>query len=157
LTASASNDVFIVKYTSAGGVQWITRLASSDNDIGNGICSTTDGGICVSGRFISLLTAFNASSPNTSGFATTLTTAGNWDTFIVKYSSSGLVMWVTRIGGTGNDYGEAICSTPDGGICVTGWYDASSNPLIAYNSDTTSFFTTLPSSGSRDAFIVKYY
>jgi hypothetical protein len=148
-------DVFVVKYTSVGAVQWIARMggSTSNQEEGKGICATIDGGICVTGQYYSAtLTAYNA---NGSAFATTLANAGNNDVFVVKYSSAGNVMWVARMGGTGDDQGSGICATTDGGICVTGQYN--STTLTAWNANNTAFATTLANAGSYDVFIVKYY
>jgi cold shock CspA family protein len=157
LTGTVGNDdIFIVKYNSAGTVQWITRVGSTGNDYGYGICGTTDNGICVTGFYSGTLTAFNASSPNSAGFATTLSNAGSNDVFIVKYTSAGAVQWITRVGGAGDDQGRAICSTPDGGICILGTFTSST--LTAFNSNNTTFATTLSNSGTSgsDYFIAKY-
>lgn len=149
-------NVFIVKYNSSGTVQWLARVSGAGNDYGNGICSMTDGGVCVTGYYASLSTTLTAYNADTSAFGTTLGNAGNSDTFIVKYNSAGTVQWLARVAGAGTDIGNGICSTNDGGIYVTGYYSSLSTTLTAYNANLTAFGTTLPNSGIEDVFIVKY-
>jgi hypothetical protein len=50
-TPTASTETFIVKYNSAGTVQWLARVSGASSEIANGICSTSDDGICVTGRY----------------------------------------------------------------------------------------------------------
>jgi hypothetical protein len=56
-TPTASQEVFIVKYNSAGTVQWLARVSGAGNDIANGICSMSDGGIGKSSGFVVVKTS----------------------------------------------------------------------------------------------------
>ena len=146
------SDVCLVKYDTNGFVQWVTRLAGAGDDLS--FCITTDSsGIYISGQYSSNpLTAYNRDG---SPFVTTLSRAGFYDVFIVKYNTNGFVQWVTRVAGTG--YENVLGITTDStGIYVVGLYI--SDPLRAYNSDGTAFGTILSTAnpGTSDAFIVKY-
>ena len=150
--AGINNDVFIAKYTSSGTVSWVAALGGLGSYNSSGVTSTSDGGIVVTGYFNSNpLTAYHA---NGTAFGTTLPFAGGSDVFVAKYTSSGTVSWVARIAGTSTDSCNAVTSTSDGGIVVTGYY--TSNPLTTYHANGTAFGTTLPNAGSNDVFIVKY-
>ena len=70
------------------------------------------------------------------------------DAFIVKYDTSGLVQWATRISGPSGDEGYDI-TTDATGVYVTGYY--SSTSVVTLNNGIT-----LPISVGTDAFIVKY-
>ncbi len=154
LSNSGNNDAFLVKYNTNGFVQWVARVASGGADIGYGIDTDSDGNVYITGQGGSNaeITAFNS---NGTAFATTLGGSGSNDTFIVKYNTSGFVQWVARLGSTGADIGFAITTDSAGNVYVTGQGGAGA-VVTAFNSNGTSFTTTLPNSGGTDAFIVKY-
>ena len=55
LQTSAGSDTFIVKYNTDGVVQWVTRLASTANDIGWAIATDSSGNIYLTGQYGSCL------------------------------------------------------------------------------------------------------
>lgn len=80
----------------------------------------------------------------------------NWggsDSYIVKYSFNGEVIWATRIAGNSHDNGFSIISDNIGGIYIIGTY--SSNSVNIYNANGNSSLT-LSNEGKDDCFIVKY-
>jgi roadblock/LC7 domain-containing protein len=158
---STNQDPFLVKYSSAGTVQWIAKCQSSStgNDWFNAICSTTDGGVVAAGYYTSTgtLTARNADLTN---FATVLpATSTSNDSFLVKYSSTGVVQWIAKCQTSGSisDQFNAICSTSDGGVVAAGVYDTSGNTLTAFHANGIPFGMVLPASNTgNDVFLVKY-
>jgi len=137
----------MIKYNSSGNVQWVAQTTSWIT----GVTSTTDGGILLTAMY-SNFTAYNATG---STYGTTLTSSGGTDGYIVKYSSSGIVEWCTKVGSTGEDQINQLCSTADGCLVAVGQY--TSTTFTAYHANGTSFGTTLAlSSASNNAFIVKY-
>ena len=84
----------------------------------------------------------------------TLTNSGNNDVFIVKYNSSGIGVWATRIAGTADDQGNSITVDSNNNIIVTGSYDSS--PVTIYNTPGTLVAGTLVNTGLNDVFLVKY-
>ena len=150
---SSNNDVFIIKYNSSGVVQWATRIASTGNDIGFSIGTDTSGNVYVTGQGGSAtVTAYNA---DTTAFATTLSNVGGGDCFIVKYNTSGVVQWVTKIASTASDIGNMITTDSNANVYVAGQYGAEGY-ITAYNSDGSTSEYALASSGGTDAFVVKY-
>jgi hypothetical protein len=151
LTNPAGTGAFsgcMIKYNSSGNVQWVAQTTSWIT----GVTSTTDGGIVLTTYSSSNFIAYNATG---STYGTTLTTSGNTDGYLVKYSSSGIVEWCTKVGGTINDYIMTLCSTADGGVVAVGYY--TSTTFTAYNANGTAFGTTLAlSTATQNAFIVKY-
>ncbi len=49
---------------------------------------------------------------------------GRWDTFILKYSSEGHLIWQRTWGGIGDDYGERAAVSVDGNVYVAGFTDS---------------------------------
>jgi hypothetical protein len=151
LANSGANDAFIANYNSAGVVQWVARMAGVDFDSGRSITVDSAGNILVAGSFQSTLTIYNFDG---SAFGTTLTSSGNYDVFIAKYNSAGVVQWAARLSGTASDTARGVAVDLAGNVIVSGTYI--SNPLTIYNADGSPFGTTLTSSGNDDSFIAKY-
>jgi hypothetical protein len=49
-----------------------------------------------------------------------LTSAGSYDIFVAKYSSSGAYLWAKRLGATNPDYGNGVTIDSNGDVIVTG-------------------------------------
>jgi hypothetical protein len=148
--ASATNDVFIAKYTSAGAVVWATRIASvSSGDVGQGIATDTSDNVFVTGYYYGALTLYNTGG--TTG-ATLSSTAGGNNCFIAKYSSAGAVVWAARIASASGTVGYGIVTDTSGNVFVTGQYDAA---LTLYNTGGTTG-ATLTNAGGNDCFVAKY-
>ena len=148
---SGSTDAFIVKYSTSGSVAWVARVASSAADIGYSIATDSSGNVYVTGQGGSnaTVTAFNA---DTSAFGTTLPSTGNNDAFIVKYNTSGVVQWVTRLASNNQDIGYSIWVDDNSNVYTTGQFNGGAFSI--YGQSVGLFSTTTVS--SRDAIIVKY-
>lgn len=141
---TSTADIFVVKYDANGNVLWATSTGGTNNDQANDIATDTDGNVFITGSFQSSSITFGSTVlSNTSS-------AGSLDIFVVKYNSSGNVVWAKSVGGTGgtiNEEGEGIATDTNGNVLVTGYVRSSS-----VNFGTTA----LTSSGQADIFIVKY-
>lgn len=101
-------DFLVQKIDSSGTITWARTIGSSGNDNPFAVDQTADGGYVVAG--------------NTTGFS--LTTAG---VYIVKFSSTGTVVW-TKIISTSNDMNiNALTETADGGIALAGYWGPGGN------------------------------
>jgi len=97
---SVRQDIYILKLSSKGEVQWQKTFGGRDDDVANSIQQTTDGGYIVAGW--------------TYG-------SGRQDVYILKLSSKGEVEWQKIFGGRKNDEANSIQQTTDGGYVVAGW------------------------------------
>ncbi len=140
INAGASYDMFIVKYDVGGNVLWAKRAGGAGNEYGSGIAVDGSGNSFVTGYFNSSSFTFDT---------TTLTTAGTLDIFIVKYDSSGNVVWAKSAGGGFQDVGTSIAVDGSGNSYATGYFGSSS---ITFGTTTLTNVT----SGYADIFIVKY-
>jgi PKD repeat protein len=77
---------------------------------------------------------------------TTVTSAGGADCFLAKYSTSGGLLWVRSMGGTADDYLDALAIDGNGYVVVGGRF-----------SGTASFGgTSLVADGTTDMMVAKY-
>ncbi|WP_247232085.1 SBBP repeat-containing protein [Telluribacter sp. SYSU D00476] len=142
LSGSGYNEMFVVKYNSSGEVEWAKHGGGTGHDNGQDIAVDIHGNVYVIGRF---------QHSATFGTSTIVSNSSNqildlFDAFIVKYSSSGEMQWVQRIGGAGIDYGRSIAVDESGNVYVTGNFDGK----------ITVGATTLTSSDVSDIFIAKF-
>ncbi|MEO8149430.1 MAG: SBBP repeat-containing protein [Bacteroidia bacterium] len=141
LSNSGGSDIFIVKYDGNGNVLWAKSTGGTDTERGNGIATTANGNVYITGLFNSTSIAFGS---------TTLTNAnaGIMDVFIAKYDGSGNELWAESAGGTDADIGFAIASDASGDVYITGYFASST---ITFGSTTLSIV-----GAGADIFIVKY-
>lgn len=95
------SDIWILKLTSEGLVDWQRTYGRTKDDIGYSIKETVDGGFIVAG--------------STGSFG-----AGDLDFFVIKMSDHGKVQWQKAFGGTSTDIAYSICQAKDGGYLVVG-------------------------------------
>lgn len=131
-TGGNSNTAFLVKYDTAGNMLWARAKAKYGI---NSLTTDASGNIYITGSF------------------STGTCGGYWrsDTYLQKFNSSGLEVWVKNIGDK-NCYDEVAYSvTADAfnNIFVTGTY---TSPSITFGSYTLNNVH----SESRDIFLVSY-
>lgn len=134
-----TNDVFIAKFNSTGGLLFSTYFGGSDADTGNGIAIDILNNIYISGNTLS------SDFPVLNSFDSTL--RGYEDSFVAKFNNTGNLEWSTLIGGTSidNNYGLAVDTY--GNSFITGF--TLSNDFQTFNAYKTTF------SGEADAFITK--
>jgi Beta-propeller repeat len=112
---AGSADVFVAKYNNAGNHVWSTSFGSPgpDGDFGVGIALDSTGNIYLAGNFW---------SPNTITFgATTLSSAGLSDIFLVQLNSTGAPTWAKSFGGTASDRANGLVVTGSSAYVVGGF------------------------------------
>jgi hypothetical protein len=102
---AVTGDGWLVKFDSAGTVQWNTTFGGSGGDQGWSVVQTLDGGYALGGY-------------------TTSFGAVGWDGWLVKFDSAGTVQWNTTFGGSGGDYVRSVVQTLDGGYALGGYTDS---------------------------------
>lgn len=147
---TSGNDAFVIKYSSAGSVLWGAKVASTGGDIGQSITVDPSNNVYVIGQGV----AWSAYSSNGNQFGTDAANSGGSDVFIVKYNSSGIVQWATRIASANGDNGFGIAADSNSNIYVTGQTEPGN--AVFYNSDSSSFSTAMTGLGGSEAFVAKY-
>ncbi len=103
ITAQNYNDVLLLKFDSSGSFLFEKFWGGTGNDYGYGVAvDSSSGNVYVTG------------STNSFG-------AGGPDVFLLKYTSSGSLIWQKTWGDSGNDYGYGVAvDSSSGNVYVTG-------------------------------------
>jgi len=135
ITSSDRADVFLAKYASDGTLTWVDHIGGPGSESGIGVAVDGSGNVYAAGWFSETAT-FGADADEV-----TLTSAGQTDVFIAKYSSDGTLMWAKRAGGNSLDQlgGSTDVSSSDAGDGLV--VDASGNAYLTghYFSNTATF------------------
>jgi len=129
-TNNGAEDVFIVKYNSAGALQWTKLLGTSGNDLAKALTTDNSGNLYVAGR--------------TSGNLNGETNSGSPDAFLVKYDSAGVLQWTKLLGLSSVDEVNALT------------IDGSDNAYVAGGVSGNSNGKTKSGITDSDAFLVKF-
>lgn len=114
--------------------------------------TTTDnqGNVYVTGTYSADSITFGAFTLINAGGDSLSGSNGN-DCYIVKYSSTGSVLWAKGAGGLYDDYGQGVTTDALGNVYVAGYFGSQS---IVFGTDTLTNMSAFL--GITDAFIVKY-
>lgn len=135
--------LFIVKYDTLGNVMWAETSSNTTwSNAMYALCADNLGNVYATGHFQDNSITFGNITLNNSEPTTQ-------DIFLVKYNSSGTVIWAKSIGGNNHDVGNSVCVDGSGNVILTGNF---SSPTITVGTTTI----TNKSPGSPDIFIAKY-
>lgn len=121
-----NSDVWVVKTTSLGAIEWQKCLGGTNDERANSIKQTIDGGYVLAGETRSI-------NGDVSGLHGT-----NKDAWVVKISNLGIMEWQKCLGGNNNDYANSIEQTNDGGYLlgsVSASYDLLGDVTGLHNND----------------------
>jgi hypothetical protein len=106
-----------VKYNSSGATQWVRRFGGTSTDQGTSVSiDRTDNGVVLTGTFYGTANFEDSDGAN----KLPLTSAGDRDALVVKYSSAGQLLWAIRVGTAGADSLTASAVDGSGNVWVTG-------------------------------------
>jgi len=94
-------DVYLVRTDSQGNKLWERTFGGADDDWGESVQETRDGGYIIAGR--------------TKSFG-----AGEFDVYLIKTDSQGNKLWERTFGGRDDDDGYSDQETHDGGFIIAG-------------------------------------
>jgi len=150
LSIVGSGNMFVVKYSNAGAVLWLTK--TSQNIQSFAACATSDGGCVITSQYGNYASIYSA--PGTILYSI-VPNVGSADSLVVKYNTLGIVQWVSQITNTVLSNRRIISyPTTDGGHILAGILTGGKTATI-YNSDGT-FTQTLTTTGTNAAYIAKF-
>ncbi len=94
-------DFYVIKLDAIGTMQWTKTIGGTEDDVANSVIQTADGGYAVAGTTLSY-------------------GVGNKDIYLVKLDSTGTLLWNRTVGGPGEDDGNSVIQTLDGGFAIAG-------------------------------------
>ncbi|HET7153314.1 MAG TPA: T9SS C-terminal target domain-containing protein [Candidatus Kapabacteria bacterium] len=133
----STDDYWVVKIDSMGGIQWQKSYGGSDNDDPFSIIQTSGGGYIIAGA-----------SNSTDGDVTD--NHGKFDYWIVKIDNAGGLQWQQSFGGNGLDVAHSIQQTTDGGYIVGGVTTSESGDVLNYTSGVKYWIVKLKNSPDKE-------
>ncbi|PCH65339.1 MAG: hypothetical protein COC01_09845 [Bacteroidetes bacterium] len=141
-STTGKRDVYVVKYDPNGNVIWAKSGGGTDQDYSNSITTDSLSNAYITGYYLSATATFGAKNISPTG--------GGYDMFVVKYDSSGTVIWANNYGGSSTDKGNGITYDPAGYIYTTGYFFSD---FIQFG--TTTLYDS-SSAGFGDFHLTKY-
>lgn len=142
-TLIGGGDAFLVKFSPAGNRLWATYYGGNSGE-GHTSC-TVDG----TGN-VFLAGCTNSTSGITSNGFQNLYGGGDWDSFLVKFDSTGMRQWATYFGGTDNDYFQRCGADDNGNVYLTGITSSSGLASPGYSTlQRYVFLAKFNSAGAR--------
>jgi hypothetical protein len=130
---SGGLDSFALKLSSSGIILWNTFLGGAPDDLGLAVITDNSGAVYMTGMSVTYW-----------GSAVRPYTAGN-DAFVVKFDTQGNQLWLTFLGGAGNDSGQDLALDDAGHLFVTGISSADwgTSPKRGYTGGLDGFVARL--------------
>ena len=141
---SGPSDGFVAKLSNAGIPIWSSYLGGNSFEIAWGVAVNDSGDAYVVGYT-------DSSNWVSGGWDTSFN--GGADAFVVKLSTTGVHLWATYLGGSGNDYGDGVAVDNSGGVYATGatkssgWVSGGWD--TTWNGEADGFLIRLSSTGSH--------
>jgi len=108
--SKGGNDYWVVKLDATGNVQWENTIGGNDSDVLRDVIQTLDNGYLLGGY----------SKSNISGDKSE-NSQGDFDFWMLKLNSSGIIIWQNTIGGSAIDYPRDIKQLADNTYMIGGW------------------------------------
>jgi hypothetical protein len=137
LNAGGSYSAFVVKLSKDGAHVWSRMYGDAQAQEATAVDVDFGGNVYVTGTFSGTISFDNG--------ATTLTSGGAQDVFVVKLDQMGTPIWARAFSGAGTQNARGISVDGNGNVYVTGSFDG-----------TTSFLGTMATSNSQlDGYLVR--
>jgi hypothetical protein len=129
------NDVWVVKLSSTGSIEWEKTFGGSEIDIAFSVAQTTDGGYIVGGH-----------AGSDDGDVTFY--QGVIDCWLLKLDGFGNLIWQKTMGGSLGDDVKSIMQTLDGGYIFTGWTASDDGDISHFNGVTDAWVVKTDENGN---------
>ncbi len=99
---AGNNDVYLIRTNASGDTLWTRAYGGRNDEQGNFVRQTFDGGYVIAGQTMS----FGAASQNA---------------YLIKTDASGDTLWTRTWGGNGVDFANSVEQASDGGYIIAGY------------------------------------
>ncbi len=141
LRNNGSEDMFVAKFNANGDVMWAKSAGGLNNDGAAGVAVDRFGNVFVTGSFTSRSITFDTITLQNND-----TSAIEADMFVIKFDTSGNVVWVKTAGGAKDEYGTSLTTDMQGNIY---WGGRFTDNVINFEA------VSLSNAGEWDLFLVK--
>jgi len=124
----AYDDAFIIKFNNTGVRLWSTFYGGDGWDEGQAICCDALGNVFVAGNTSSTNLILN--NPGGGTYFQNIIDSIYYNTFILKFNNSGVLIWATYFGGNHADRVNSICIDGKGNLFITGYTGSSNFPVL---------------------------
>jgi len=128
--SSSTTDMWVLKLDNTGKKLWQTTLGGTKDDQAYAITASPDGGYMVAGY-----------SSSKDGDVTV--NHGNSDIWVVKLSDNGKKLWQKALGSSGQDWGDYIFATADGGFMVGGFASGNDGDVTGNHGDVDAWMAKI--------------
>ena len=143
ISSIGSVDLYIIKLSPAGNYIWSKHIGGPGNNYNTGLKFDGVGSVYLSGNFSATM---NFNLPGTFN----LTSNGNFDMFIAKYSiTNGNLQWAIRAGSTGDETAYAL-DFHNNHVYAIGFFENT------VDFDPSASMSKLISAGNRDIYVAQY-
>lgn len=119
LSSCKNDDSDVSDMSFSGSIEWNKTFGGSQEDFAQSIIQTADGNFVILGTTGSI-----------DGTITDKTNAEN-DYWLLKIDKAGTVLWSKTYGGSGEDIGQKVIETSDGGFAIAGYSQSSDGDASA--------------------------
>lgn len=143
VTSNGQSDVYVVKLDGSGNFVWGGSVGGGSVDLASSVASDASGNIYFVGNFT------GAADLDPTGGNYSLTSSGDFDSFIIKLTPTGTLDWAESFGGVNGDAVGDICISPLSEVLVVGSY------INAADLNPTGGMFAVTSNGDREAYCLK--
>lgn len=143
LVSNGDTDGFLVSLTAGGALGWARDIGDSGADSVRGVATDATNNVIVTGWF-----ADDVDIDPGAG-VTVLSSLGERDALVAKYTSAGALTWGRSFGGIGIDNGAAVTVDGAGRVYVTGSF----SDVVDF--DPNAGIAELTASGTSDGYVSK--
>ena len=130
-------DLWVLKLDKTINIQWQKCYGGTQSETGFSVQNTSDGGYIIAGNTTS--NDGDIASGN----------KGQYDFWVLKLTSSGIISWQKCIGGSNMDEAYSVIQTTDGGYVVSGYTQSNDIDVIGNHGNTPDYWLVkLSSSGN---------
>jgi hypothetical protein len=120
-------DAFIAKWSTNGDLLWSTLYGGSDYDRSREFALDDEGNIYMTGFTLSVNGIATPGAYQPQLMPAKAGSTPTFDSYLVKFSPDGELVWGTYLGGSKDEFGRGVCLTPQGNVIVSGVTASTSN------------------------------